>query len=784
MTIAGKINLLITAIAILSAVLLTLFVGQRDFAYQRDALVLEASSLIGSQPHLQLIVYYRDPAEVAQTLDELRALSSAIKSAVLYDSQGQVIGKSTQRWAQNDPVPTLSRLREGLSPVDQGFLSEKGGSVPKQLKSLRTLSFGERTRSLTLPVMSVVNPSEPGLDRGDFAAAMANPRSVRSLHVIGYMGVSISSTVLWSLTLPTVTVSAGIALLVVFLFALLARVTTRRITAPLRKLSQVADDIAAGKQTEMVRIHGSGEIRDIAEVFNGIISGLHQHTRQMDTDRKILNLKVDERTEQLSQRDQELDRAETQVSETRSKLRHMSYFDSLTSLPNRRLFTEQLTLLLRLAQRSKQNVGLALIDIDNFKRINDSLGAGSGDKLLREIGDRLAASVRDSDVLHRRTDNHGSVMDLSRMGGDEFTVVLNQIDNEDAAMVVARRLAENIGKPYIINRQEINLTASIGVAIAPLHASDVEGLLRASDTAMITAKKRGRNRTVLYDDSMIEASRDRLQLENDLHKALKDNQLLLHFQPQVNANTGAVTGVESLVRWNHPERGLISPGLWVPLAEELGLIEDVGTWVLREACGEMVKLRRDGLHLPKIAVNVSALQLNPEFVHTVASALKESGLAAGSLELELTEGIMINDEDATVELVSKLKGLGVRLSIDDFGTGYSSLSYLSRFPLNELKIDRSFVLGLSKSERNVELVKAIIAMAKSLGLEIVVEGVEQLKELQFFRDQNVEIIQGYLFSPPIPIERLREVLAPGYFERQLEILERRIAGDLVELEQA
>ncbi len=768
MNIASKLNLLIATLAILAGIILTLFVGQRDYAYQRDAIVLETSSLIGRQPDLQMTLYFRAPGDIQRTLIQTSDLSPAIKRVVLFDNQGVIIGEERQPWAMSEAPPSFATLRENLTPMEKGQVTRRGSAVPKHLSLLSQLTLGEKTISLTIPVSSVVNPSTLGLRRGDFIAALANPGDISSLHIIGYVEVALSTTVLWSQTLPTIALSAGLALLIVFVFWFLARLTTRRITAPLGELARVADDIAAGKQTETLPLRGSGEVRDIAEVFNGIITGLHQYTQQMDTDRKILNLKVSERTEQLSQHKQELHKATQAVSVTRDKLRHLAYFDSLTSLPNRRLFTEQLTLLLRLAIRSKQKVGLLLIDIDNFKRINDSLGASAGDQLLKEIGERLTAGVRDSDVLHRQpSEDPGSVMDLSRMGGDEFTVVLNNIEDVSAAQTVAERLAAAIARPYQIERQEVIVTSSIGIAIAPQHASDVEGLLRAADTAMIHAKKKGRNRSLVFEETMEAAHRERLKLETDLRRAVERNELVLHYQPQVHGRSGEVVGAEALVRWQHPAKGLIPPFTWIPMAEELGMIDEVGNWVLNTACSDLLRLREQGIALPKVSVNVSALQFHPGFVEAVENALGRTKLPPGSLELELTESIMMNDEDATVELVQRLKEIGVRLSIDDFGTGYSSLSYLSRFPLDELKVDRSFVLGLSDGARGPELVRAIIAMAKSLSLDIVVEGVEQIDELMFFREQSVDVIQGFIFSAAVSAEKLSQLLRPQHFLPQI-----------------
>lgn len=779
MTIAGKFNVLIAVVALIASVLLVAFVGQRDYSYQRDALLLEASSLVASRPYLQLTYYYRDQSDIDQLIEDLMDLSPAVKWASLRDSQGNQIGGRSRWWGEGGPRPAFRDLRSGLSPLDTGFTTVIGGGVPEDLKLLRSMTLGERTSLLTLPITSVVNPLEPDLTRDDFAAMMAAPDLVRSIFVTGYVELGISSTLLWRQSLPTITLSAGIALTIVLVLALLARSMSKRITAPLGELARVAYDIATGKHTEPVKVRGSGEINEIANVLNGIITGLHQYTQRMDTDRKMLSLKVNEQNEQLNQRSEQLDQAVRKVSETRDRLRHMAYFDSLTTLPNRRLFTEQLTLLLRLASRSKDKVGLLLIDIDGFKRINESLGTASGDKLLREIADRLAVAVREGDVLHRRSPEDGSIMDLSRMGGDEFTVVLNHVESAEAAKVAAERIAKRLGEPMHIDKQEVIVTATIGIALAPEHADSVEGLLTAASTAAMFGKKNGRNRIAIYDTSMEGSNRDRLKLETDLRKAIERDQLILHYQPQVHSDTGEVIGAEALVRWKHPGLGIVPPFQWIPLAEELGLIEDVGNWVLREACNTWLQLKEEGITLPKVSVNVSALQFNEAFIAGVGKVLQDTGMPAASLELELTESIMINDEESTVELVGTLKEMGVRLSIDDFGTGYSSLSYLSRFPLDGLKIDRSFVLGLVEGKRNKELVRAIISLGHSLGLDIIVEGVERLEELQFFRSENARVIQGFLFAAPVPDDKLRVMLKEGHFAGQLQILDRILDNSLV-----
>ena len=458
------------------------------------------------------------------------------------------------------------------------------------------------------------------------------------------------------------------------------------------------------------------------------------------------------------------------MTETKDRLRKMAYYDSLTALPNRRLFTEQLDLLLRLAKRNKENIGLLFLDLDNFKRINDSLGHSAGDLLLREVAKRLARCIRESDVVAHNVEPN-SAIGVSRLGGDEFTVVLNQLTEPDSAGIVARRIRDALCEPMTIEGHELVVTPSLGIAVAPRDADTVEGLLKAADTAMYHAKSSGKNNFVFYDSDMDAAGVERLTLENDLRKAIDRDELVLHYQPQVDSDTGSVIGAEALMRWEHPERGLVPPFKFIPLAEEMGLIGDLGQWGLEEACRQMVALQAEGLDLPKVSVNVSALQFTPSFMQRVADVLAETGLHPKRLELELTEGILMDSSDATLQALVRLKSLGVKLSIDDFGTGYSSLSYLSKFPLDELKIDRSFVIAMDRSENDASLVIAIIAMARSMNLELVAEGVEDHEQYRFLRRHGASVIQGYLFSKPLPVDELKPLLEPGFFRAQVEAID-------------
>jgi diguanylate cyclase (GGDEF)-like protein len=456
-----------------------------------------------------------------------------------------------------------------------------------------------------------------------------------------------------------------------------------------------------------------------------------------------------------------------QVTETKNQLRQLAYYDGLTRLPNRQLFTEQLSLLLRMVERENRQIALLFLDLDNFKRINDSLGHSAGDQLLCEVAARLASCVRESDLLAKYVKSDAKI-DVSRLGGDEFTVVLNNIDDPQTAAIVAQRLIESLQAPMVIEGHEIVVTPSVGIALAPQDATKIEDLLKLADTAMYHAKAGGRNRYSFYTASMKSSSVGRLKLETELRKAVDRGELVLHYQPQVCTSSGRILGAEALVRWQHPKHGLIPPARFIPLSEEIGLINEIGNWTLHEAACHVKRLQADNLEVPKIAVNVSALQFNPNFAREVAKVLDETGVDPGHIELELTEGVIMNNAKASIEALHALKDIGVSLSVDDFGTGYSSLSYLSRFPLDELKIDRSFVIEFDESATSRSLISAIIAMGKSLNLSLVAEGVDNVEQYLFMRKHDVDVIQGFLFSEAVSSDDFAELLGSRRFAAQIE----------------
>jgi len=768
MTIAGKINALVLVITAFLGVLATGFMAVREFRIERDLAIDRTVALASNLPQLQVDIYFQDTAGLDRSLDHFLE-PPPVSYVVLYDAGGKLLSQRSRAGAAPSDLPPFTLLRRDLAPTEAGEIVLDGPVPAGGRDLLHALSRPRNLIQLSIPVFSALNPLVKDHTLAEFGAALMRPDAVASLHVIGYLQVAISLRSILVGVMPLVGSTFLACLLLVLASSYLTLTITRRITAPLSRMSRVADEIAAGKLTNTVPVEGTGEVREIATLLNGIITGLSNYKTRMDVDHQLLSMKVEERTSQLTRRNEELNEAVREVTETKDRLRQMAYYDSLTALPNRRLFTEQLDLLLRLAKRNGETLALLFLDLDNFKRINDSLGHSAGDLLLREVGARLSGCVRESDVVAHYVES-GPRIDVSRLGGDEFTVVLNQIDCPESAGMVAHRLLDALSQPMVIGGHELVVTPSIGIALAPGDANDVDGLLKAADTAMYHAKAAGKNNCLFYHSDMDAAGVDRLQLEADIRRALERNEFILHYQPQVDTRNGTVVGAEALVRWQHPEKGMIPPFRFIPLMEEMGFIGALGEWVLREACTQMKAFEASGLKLPKVAVNVSALQFNPAFIRSVKEILRETGLEPSKLELELTEGVVMDDASATIRALAELKDMGVSLSIDDFGTGYSSLSYLSRFPLDELKIDRSFVIECDKSDNDASLVIAIIAMARSMKLRLVAEGVETHEQYRFLTDNGAHVIQGYLFSKPVPAAELEPLLAPWHFMQQIQAM--------------
>jgi len=705
----------------------------------------------------QFAIYYRDTDVLQALLGELLQ-NPVIQYAAIYDRLGKPISIRHQEKESNTSSLNSSLFRPGFSALDVTQTVRDNPSSEGQILEI------------SVPVYSFVNPHNVNISRESFGRTLAFSRNQGSQHLMGYYVLAIDLQKLQHSLLGYAAKIGGICFILFLVAITLTQIITRRITAPLANLAQLADDISDGKLDQTFHAKGSGEARQIAAMLNLVLSDLSSHKTKMDVESHLLNMKVNERTEQLSLRNKELNQAVKQVTQAKDRMRQLAYYDSLTSLPNRQLFTEQLELLLKISKRDKSILALLFLDLDNFKRINDSLGHTAGDMLLREVGARLSSCIRESDLISQYFDPESKI-DVSRLGGDEFTVVLYKLEEPKIAGIVAERLLESLQTPMLIDGHEIVITPSIGIAIAPQDADTVEDLLKRADTAMYHAKTTGKNSYSFYSSAMKGTSVGRLKLEADLRRAVEREEMVLYYQPQVNIETGDISGAEALIRWNHPELGLVPPARFIPLAEEMGLIVQIGAWTLLEACRQCKAFHDQGLKLQKVAVNVSSLQFNSAFIELVNQVLIETKLEPHLLELELTEGVIMSNAKSSIQSLHELKKLGCTLSVDDFGTGYSSLSYLSQFPLDELKIDRSFVIDYNKSENNAHLVSAIIAMGKSLNLRMVAEGVDDIEQFNFLRKKGIQVIQGYLFSKPIPADEFAKLITDGpYFDQIKEMI--------------
>ncbi len=453
----------------------------------------------------------------------------------------------------------------------------------------------------------------------------------------------------------------------------------------------------------------------------------------------------------------------SKITKAEEKIRTLAFYDSLTGLANRLLFMDRLEMALATSKRYNQCMALLFLDIDRFKRINDTLGHHVGDMLLKKVAERISKCVRKTDATSRMLPENDNI--VARIGGDEFNIMLTNISKPEDAALVARRIIKSIPEKVTLeDKYEVSVTSSIGISIFPSDGDDADTLLMRADTAMYHVKDKGRNDFEFYKESLNASTLERFNLENDLLSSLERGDFELYFQPQLNLQTMEIVGCEALIRWNHYKLGMIPPDKFIPLAEETGQIFAINKWVIHAACRQNKKWQEAGLPKINVAVNLSGHNFSRQnIIATIGDALTESNLNPENLEVEITESILMQEED-TADTLQMIKDLHLRLAIDDFGTGYSSLSYLTSFPIDTIKIDRSFVMSCMSQRKNTVIIKAIVAMGHSLELKIVAEGIETKEQLELLQGYGCDEGQGFLFSPPVPANQFEELLKKGKFD--------------------
>ena len=444
--------------------------------------------------------------------------------------------------------------------------------------------------------------------------------------------------------------------------------------------------------------------------------------------------------------------------EAEKQIRFLAYYDSLTNLPNRTFFKELLKQAIAYARRSELILAVLFVDLDDFKRINDTLGHDMGDRLLQAVSNRLVKSLRNSDYIARLEEKE-SPDAAARLGGDEFVLLLQNLAHIHDAGKAASRILEGISRPFELEGHEMFITASIGISLYPADGEETSDLLKSADVAMYEAKTKGRNNYQYYSKSMNTKALEHLILSSKLHKALERGEFLLYYQPKQSILENKINSLEALLRWKPPDSDFVPPSEFIPLLEETGLIIPVGEWILRTACSQNRAWQEAGYEPIVVSVNISNRQFNQKnMIEVVTQALRDANLHPGYLELEITESMIMQDPEEAIAILQEFKNMGMQISMDDFGTGYSSLNYLRFVPLNALKIDRSFVMNLATSRSDAAIIEAIIALAHSLNLKVIAEGVETEQQLAFLKSRGCDEVQGYLLSRPLPVEEISRFL--------------------------
>jgi diguanylate cyclase (GGDEF)-like protein len=714
MGLLAKLNLLTVGLIFLTAVTVTAFHFTQQWRDEEQQLRMQGASLMGIMAEMaEYALYTSDRQHLDQMLESIGA-DREVAFVSVQDLRGQVL--SERRFVPalaNAVLPSMAIPATSIAP---GAMSTRDFELD-----------GHRYIELVAPV---TNP-RPSARAFAGNGGVDERQPVASTAPIGIIRLGMTLEPQRKQFREQMVGAVGVVALLVVVAIIASPALTRRLVAPMRRLMRAARAVGQGRLDVYVPANSADELGMLTHTFNQMTQKLAESQSEVANYQRTLEEKVAQRTREL----------EIATAHAYKLAQH----DILTGLPNRSLLNQRLKQILAQAMRDATQVGCLFLDFDDFKRINDTLGHDAGDQLLQAIAQRLTGAVRESDTV-------------ARLGGDEFVVILPGLDPEQATyevMAVLTRVREAFIAPFRLADQTPTLTCSIGVALYPTDVHDGVGLIKQADTAMYAAKDTGRNTYRFFTSDMNARVQLRLQLETDMRRGLMDDEFFLVYQPQIEMQTGRACGVEALVRWRDPERGVISPAEFIPIAEESGMIQALGARVLRDACRQVVQWHRADMPL-RLSVNLSVQQLQHEsWLSIVEEALRESGLAPQHLDLEITESVIITHPEKAVATLVKLKQMGVSITVDDFGTGYSSLSYLARLPIQGVKIDQRFVHGLEHNRNDEAITQAIIALSNSLGLRCIAEGVETPAQFNFLKAHGCEEAQGFLIARPLSDPDLR-----------------------------
>jgi diguanylate cyclase (GGDEF)-like protein len=640
----------------------------------------------------------------------------------------------------NRDIVVVDGTKLGIADADKTeigtyFTQDPGNEVAATINDGRVRVFEEKNDHHPEGIMQIVVPLR--ITQGDAGSPIVGAVILEYTQLYDALVAAEHATLLFMFGLGI----AAIVMLSILGFRLAITLGRR-----LKELETGVALVAGGGSQMRVSESPRDEIGNLGVAFNKMSGDLRLASEKLTRDQQLLEARVVERTAELADANLHLQAEMQEKQRANERSEYLAYYDSLTGLPNRRMFGTVLERSIVHAQRFKRGLAVLFIDLDRFKNINDTLGHAAGDLLLNEIGQRLKACLRASDTV-------------ARLGGDEFVILLPEVGSQADVATVGQNVLSAIFKPIILVGQEFRITASVGISIYPAGGEDEQTLMKNADVAMYQAKGEGKNNFKFYSETMNSHSFERLALESSLRLALEHNEFALHYQPKLAFGTDAITGMEALLRWQHPALGMVSPAKFIPIAEETGLIVPIGMWVLKTACRQNVAWQKAGLPHLCMAVNLSPRQFSDDnLLRDIAAALEESGMDPTLLELEITEGMLMHDVNKAMKTLTALREMGVRLAIDDFGTGYSSLSQLKRFPVNTIKVDRSFVRDLGTNADDRGITEAIIAMGKSLSLTVVAEGVETEGQLAFLRQHNCDEFQGFYFSQAVPADEFAEMV--------------------------